>query len=220
MAAQHGLITSDQAHGIGLTTDDIAHRVERGEWIRLTRRVLASRSSTPTNLRRLLVHVLDAGSGSALSHTACLAHWGVRGFVDTPVHAVRHRQHLDHPVRGATIHEVRYLPWDLVRTLEGIPVVMPSLGLLQIAGMPSVHTDRLARAIDAAWSDRLVSHDSLMTVADRMSREGSSAGWCASGSWSRSGAPSTSRRHPTSRAGSRRSRACGTAADATTGELG
>lgn len=172
MAAQHGLITSDQAHGIGLTTDHIAHRVQRGEWVRLTRRVLASTAAPPSRLQGLLSKVLDAGSGSALSHTTCLAHWGVRGFADAPVHVVRHREHLDHRVRGVIVHEVRYLPWDLVRTLEGIPVVMPSLALLQVAGMPAIHRDRLARAIDAAWSDRLVTFATLTAVAERMSRKG------------------------------------------------
>jgi hypothetical protein len=172
MAAQHGLLTVDQAHGIGLDRFALAHRVDRGEWRWCTPRVLASVAAPVTRQQELLLAVLDAGGGSGLSHTTALSHWGVRGFVDDPIHIVRHRERLDHKVAGAVLHEVRYLPWDLVRTLDGIPVVSPALALLQLAGMPSIHTGRLARAIDAAWVDRLVTYSTLSAVADRMSRQG------------------------------------------------
>lgn len=171
MAAQHGLITSAQARGLGLTTDDIGHRVERGEWVRRTRHVLAATAGSDTTHRRLMLQALDAGASSAISHTTALAHWGVRGFVADPIHVTRHRDHLDHKVAGAILHEVRYLPWDQIRVLEGIPVIVPAIALLQLAGM-AVHRDRLARAIDAAWADRLVSHATLTAAIDRMSRRG------------------------------------------------
>jgi hypothetical protein len=75
-------------------------------------------------------------------------------------------------VRGATVHEVRSLPTDLVRTLDGIPVVAPPLALLQLAGMPSMPVGKVARAIDAAWSDRIVSYRSLRALDDVMSTQG------------------------------------------------
>jgi very-short-patch-repair endonuclease len=123
-------------------------------------------------VHRLLLPVLDAGPGSALAAGAALEHWGVRGFVGERPRIVRLRDHLDHKVRGATIHEVRFLPWSQVRVLEGVPLVSPALALLQLAGQPSVPTGRLERAIDAAWSDRLVSHATLSAVDRLMSRQG------------------------------------------------
>jgi very-short-patch-repair endonuclease len=172
MTDQHGLITTAQAHGLGLTANDVAHRVERGEWTWRTPRVLAGVAAAPSPHQALLTLVLDAGAGSALSHTDALTHWGVGGLPSGRPHVVRHRDRLDHKVRGATLHEVRFLPWEQVRMLEGIPVVQPSLALLQIAGLPSIHTARLARAIDTAWNLRLVTYDTLKAVDRQMSRQG------------------------------------------------
>jgi hypothetical protein len=88
------------------------------------------------------------------------------------MHVIRHRDMGDHRVDGATVHEVRYLPRSEIRTLEGIPLVSPSLALLQLSGLRSVGTSRLARAIDAAWSDRLVTYTTLSTIDRCMSRQG------------------------------------------------
>src|SRR5690606_28784720 len=113
----------------------VDHRIRRGELHRLTRHVLGIAGAPDTPTRRLLVHVLDAGPRSALSHTTALAHWGVRGFVPSPVHVTRHRDEGDRPARGAIVHEVRSLPDDQLRILDGVPVVSPALALLQLAGM-------------------------------------------------------------------------------------
>ncbi len=172
ISQQHGLLTSAQAHGLGLTSRAIAHRVERGQLRWLTRRVLALTGCPTTMLQTLLAAVLDAGPGAALSHTSALAHWGVRGFLASPVHIVRHRERIDHPARGSTVHELRFLPRDEVRTLESVPVVSPALALLQIAGMRSIGNGRLARAVDAAWADRLVTYSTLTAVHRLMSRQG------------------------------------------------
>jgi hypothetical protein len=171
-AQQHGLITAAQARGIGLSSSSLAHRVAMGDLRWLSQRVLAIEGTPDTELQRVLFVALDAGPGSALSHTTALAHWGVRGFLLEPVHVVRHRAQHDHPVPGAHLHEVRFLPRREVRTLEGVPVVSPSLALLQVAGLASVSTSTLARAIDAAWSDRLVSPSSLAAIDAMMSRQG------------------------------------------------
>ena len=171
-AMQHGLVTADQAHGLGLTPRDLAHRVHRGLLRWRTRRVLEVVGSAPTTLQARLLRVLDAGSSSALSHGAALEHWGTRGFSDEAIQIVRPRTHLDHKVAGAIVHEVRYLPWDEVRTLDAIRVVTPSLALLQLAGLRSVSDGRLGRAIDAAWADRLVTWSTLTAIDRRMSRQG------------------------------------------------
>jgi very-short-patch-repair endonuclease len=89
-----------------------------------------------------------------------------------PVHLVRHRDDGDRPARGHRIHEVRALPDEHLRILDGIPVVSPALALLQFAGMPRCPVGRVARAIDAAWSDRIVSYGSLTAVIEEMSRRG------------------------------------------------
>lgn len=168
---QHGLITSRQTRALGMHKRQLAHRTATGslEWI--TPRVLRVPGSPPTPQQELLTAVLDAGRHAALSHTTALAHWGVRGFVIEPLHVIRRRDVDDHALERATLHEVRFLPASEVRTLEGIPVVSPSLGLLQLAGTRCT-LRRLGAAIDAAWSDRLVTYSTLVAIDRLMSRQG------------------------------------------------
>lgn len=168
---QHALVSTRQAHSLGLNADAIAHRVAAGALEALTPRVLRVRGAQPTAHQALMTLVLDAGRSSALSHTTALAHWGVRGFVLDPSHICRRRDVDDHAVRGAVLHEVRYLPQSEIRVLEGIPVVSPALALLQLAGMRTSLL-RIGLAIDAALSDRLVSHRTLCAVDQLMSRQG------------------------------------------------
>lgn len=171
-ATQHGLVTTDQADHLGLYRPARAYRTTAGMLERLSPRVLRLAGCPETRHQQLLLAVFDAGPRAALSHTTALAMWGVRGFVDDPIHVVRHRDEGDRPPRGTIVHEVRALPEGDVRVLEGVPLVSPALALLQLAGMRTCSPDRLGRAVDAAWSDRLVSHETLSTIIDRMSARG------------------------------------------------
>lgn len=168
--AQNGLVTAQQAVQL-LSADIVKHLVLVGELERAGSGVLRVRGSAPTDLQRVATWVLASGRTAALSHTSALAHWGVRAFVIDPVHVVRRRDVDDHKVPKVTIHEVRYLPASEVRTLEGVPVVSPSLALLQLAGTKCSDW-KLGAAIDAAWSDRLVSYVTLTRIDQRMSRQG------------------------------------------------
>jgi hypothetical protein len=157
---------------MGASSRQLDHLVRSGMLGWSTPRVLRLGGAPPTDLQCLLEAVLDSGLRAALSHTTVLAHWGVRGFITDPVHVTRHRDDSDHPGRGTVLHEVRFLPRARVRTLEGVPAVSPALGLLQVAGMRSVSDARLERAIDAAWSDRLVSYTTLVAIDRLMARQG------------------------------------------------
>jgi hypothetical protein len=167
---QHGLISTRQGREL-LGRGTLDHLVLIGEMERQRLGVLRVKGSPRTDLQDLMSLVLAGGRNAALSGTTALAHWGVRGFVARPVHLTRRRDVDDHRVAGATLHEVRYLPQSEVRVLEGIPVVSPSLALLQLAGTRC--SDRkLGGAIDAAWTDRLVSYATLTSIDQRMSRQG------------------------------------------------
>lgn len=169
---QHGLITANQSHACGIGRHALTHRVSTGKLVWRTERVLELAGSPRTARQTLLCHVLDASERAALSCTTSLFHWGVRGFLPEPTHVVRHRDDGDHSVRGAVLHEVRFLPRSEIRVLDGIPVVSPALALLQLAGVHTCSDRRLARAIDAAWSDRLVSFGTLRAIDRLMSRQG------------------------------------------------
>jgi very-short-patch-repair endonuclease len=169
---QHGLATTQQLQRLGFERWQLDHLVARNLVERAGPRLVRLRGAPETPLQMLMGRVLDAGPRAALSHTTALAHWGVRGFVTSPVHIVRHRDEGDRPGRGTVLHEVRSLPPEEVRRLDGIPVVSPGLGLLQLAGMRDAHPARVARAVDAAWADRMVSFRSLDALIARMSQRG------------------------------------------------
>jgi very-short-patch-repair endonuclease len=169
---QHGLVTTAQLIGLGVSDHQLQRLLDRGILVRCASRVHRLGGSPPTAAQQLLAAVLAAGPRAALSHTTALAHWGVRGFISDPVHVTRHRDEGDRPVRGTVVHEVRDLPTTEIRVLDDIPVVAPALALLQLAGMRGVHPERVARALDAAWSDRLVSFRSLDALVARMSQRG------------------------------------------------
>jgi len=171
-SGQHGLVTSEQAHHAGMTAAGLHRTVQRGLLVPVTPRVLRVAGAAPSEGQRLLAHVLDGGPRAALSHTTALAHWGVRGFRLEPIHLVRHRDEGDRPARGVVVHEVRSLPVDAIRLLDGVPVCVPPLALLQLAGMRWCPLERLGRAIDAAWTDRLVSYTTLTAWDARMSKQG------------------------------------------------
>lgn len=170
-ASQHGLVSADQARRLGAHRHVLDNLQAQGDLIRRTSRVLSVGGAPTTAASALLALVLDAGAHAALSHTSALAHWGVRGFVAEPVHVIRRRDLLDHPVPGAVLHEVRFLPEAEIRVLDGVPVVSPALALLQLAGMRCSDA-KLGLAIDAAWSDRLVTYSTLTAIDRLMSRQG------------------------------------------------
>jgi very-short-patch-repair endonuclease len=167
---QHGLVTSQQAIRL-MGRDAVRNLIRVGELERHAPGMLRVRGSAPTEIQATAAAVLAAGRTAALSATSALAHWGVRGFVVEPIHVVRRRDVDDHKVRGVTIHEVRFLPVREVRVLEGIPLVSPSLALLQLAGTRCSDW-KLGGAIDAAWTDRLVTYTTLTAIDQTMSRQG------------------------------------------------
>jgi very-short-patch-repair endonuclease len=62
------------------------------------------------------------------------------------------------------------LPEDHLRTLNGVPVVSPALTLFLLAGRE--HPARTERALDNAWSMRLVSHEEMHDLLGRLAARG------------------------------------------------
>lgn len=66
---QHGLVTIQQAHALGISRDAIATRVRRGELERVLPRVYRSTLVAPSLREAALGAVLWAGEGAVASHT-------------------------------------------------------------------------------------------------------------------------------------------------------
>ena len=155
---QHGLVTRRQAVDAGLSDDAWRHRVRRGEWEPITRRVARRRGAPASQQQRAMAATLDVGPSAYLSHRCGVAHWGAPGHPAEPFDAIvlRDRQP---PSPLVTVHRPRHLPDPFGAVLDGIPVVRPALALLQIA--PLVHPERLRRTLDWFWSRRLLSGPSV-----------------------------------------------------------
>ncbi|MEJ7585746.1 MAG: DUF559 domain-containing protein [Acidimicrobiales bacterium] len=129
------------------------------------------RTGTPrTGRQQALATVLDAGPGAVLSHASAAALWGLPGFQLMATHvSVLRGGARSHPELGI-VHRPRALPDRYTTTLDDIPVVRPALLMLQLCA--SVHPLRAGRALDNAWSRRLLSGPSVARLIDDLARCG------------------------------------------------
>jgi hypothetical protein len=160
-AVQHGLVAVRQAKSCGLESWQTNRLAESARWERATSRVLGLIGAPPTGGEWAMVAVLDVGRDSVLSHAAAGRWWGLPGFESETAEVVTVV-----PSRRTSavslVHRVRRLPPGLVTSHCGVPIVRPELLILQLCG--SEHPDRAARALDNAWSRRLLSGPSLTRV--------------------------------------------------------
>lgn len=171
--AQHGLVTTEQLRSAGFSSDQIHLAIESQRLVRLSPRLLRMAGSPNTAAQAVLAAVLDAGSGSALSHTSALAWWRLPGFLLDQLHVTHTRDGVHRPARLAHhVHDVVLLPEHHVRVLEGVPVVAPARALFDIAGQRGIHPKRVERAVDNAWTRRLVSGRSLHAMLAELAQRG------------------------------------------------
>lgn len=146
-ARQHALAGWSQARGLGLSRDALRHRLARGDWNLVTKRVLGIAGAPPDELRRVMAAVLDNGSGSFAGRRTAAALWRVPGFPgDGRIQLTRLRGTTGHPTELADVSTVRYLPESLVTKVAGIPTVTLPYLLFQLAG--SEREDRVERALN------------------------------------------------------------------------
>lgn len=173
MATQHGLATTAQLQAEGLSAYQVRRLIDGGVLIRLSPRIVRVAGARQTLAQRLLAAVLDAGPSAALSHTSALAWWGLPGFLYDVIHVTHTRDKVyrrsplaDH------VHDVVLLPEHHLLKLEDVPTVCPARALFDIAGLRRVHPRRVERAVDNAWSRRLVSGFTLQTMLDELAERG------------------------------------------------
>lgn len=172
-STQHGLLTTEQLRAAGLDAKQIAWLIKSDRLLRVSPRLLKAAGATSTDAQRLLAAVLDAGPGAALSHTTALGWWGVSGFLLDEIHITHQRDGVHRPCRLADhAHDVVLLPQRHVVTLDGVPIVLPARALFDVAGLRQVHPRRVERAVDNAWSQRLVSGRVLHRMLDELAQRG------------------------------------------------
>lgn len=171
--AQHGLVATAQLRSIGFDSERIRWAVTSRRLARASPRVLRVVGAPTTEAQQVLAAVLDAGPGSALSHTSALAWWDVPGFLLDDLHVTHARDGVHRPRRLARhVHDVVLLPDHHVRVLDAVPVVTPARALFDIAGLHEISPKRLERAVDNAWAKRLVSGRALHAMLGDLAQRG------------------------------------------------
>jgi very-short-patch-repair endonuclease len=171
-ASQHGLITSLQAQQAGLSRHSLQRRLARGEWRRVSSRVIRATASADTDDQRLMATALDAGSSAFLSHSTAARLWDIPGFDADDIQVSRLRASTGRPARRSRVHEPRLLPSHHLTRLRNLPLTNPTRTIFDLAGV--VSPGKLERALDTAWSRRLVTGRSLHGMLPELAQRGRS----------------------------------------------
>jgi very-short-patch-repair endonuclease len=167
-AGQHGLASRQQCRDLGMRSREIDRLAGRG-WRWLTGNVAAREGAPSTTGARHLAHVLDCGLDARLSHAAASEWWGLPGFVHlrpSVITTTRSRR----PRELGDVHLVRIVHNGWTGVLDGIPIVRPELLMLHLCA--TEHRSRAERALDNAWSMRLLSGRSLIACVAQVGASG------------------------------------------------
>ncbi|MFA5883905.1 MAG: type IV toxin-antitoxin system AbiEi family antitoxin domain-containing protein [Acidimicrobiia bacterium] len=164
-AQQLGLITSAQAHQLGLTRDAVLHRVERGDWERVRTGLFRLRGSRHTWEQDTLTATLAAGPLAWASHFTALRLWGYRGFDDAPIEIT---VPLDRRPRiaGVRVHRSGTVAEADLRMLDAIPLLSAARTLADVSSR--FDDAALGALIDDGLRRRVLSLHALHAVARRL----------------------------------------------------
>lgn len=136
----------------------------------VTPRVLRLCGVPGSDAQRLMAAVLHTGFGAILSHTTSASWWGVSGFRLNPIHvAIERNQHWEED-SPAVVHHATIIPEGERKTFNGLPVCSPALTIFQLAG--TISPDRVARALDSAWSLRLLDGLIMSRLLEELAKPG------------------------------------------------
>lgn len=171
---QFGLVARRQLTAAGIDRKKIERRVRWGELEVVTQRVLRLVGVPTSKEQRLMTPLLHVGDGTLLSHTTAAAWWGIAGFRLDKIHvSIERNRHWEEDTGSVVVHHATKIPTWCRKQLKGIPVVSPGLAIYQLAG--TIDPDRVARALDNAWSLSLIDGatvDRLLFEFGRSGRDG------------------------------------------------
>jgi very-short-patch-repair endonuclease len=119
----------------------------------------------------LMIAHLHVGEDSIVSHGTAARLWGIAGFRLDPIHlAIERNHHCEFGLGPIRVHHATVVPDWCRKLVRGIPVVSPGLAIYQLAG--TISPERVARALDNAWSLRLVNGRTIDDLLERLGRSG------------------------------------------------
>lgn len=168
-ARQHGAFSTQQAIAAGLTDQGLTTLVREGWCERSTRGVYRVRAAVRTPNQRMMIAVLRAGTGAALSHRAAAWSWGVPGYAAAGPEVSRPRgssQRSD----VAIVHGSLWLPAAHLTTRDAIAVTTAARTAFDLAGV--VSPGRVAAAVDHLTSREICTIGQIRAVFFALARRG------------------------------------------------
>jgi predicted transcriptional regulator of viral defense system len=160
---QHGLITREQLHALGLTHNAIAYRIRIGRLHRIYRAVYAVGHVPVSPFARAKAAVLACGPSAALSHGSAATLWEITKEWRSPLEVTTRSKRAP---RGIVAHESRTHTRRDITSHFGIRVTSPARTLLDLAAGPITDAD-LTRAVNDL---RLSLHLKLGDLAELLDR--------------------------------------------------
>jgi very-short-patch-repair endonuclease len=157
---QHGVVTTAQLAGAGVSRNAIRLRERRGLLTRLHQGVYRLGPTHSPFADSMAATLACAG---VLSHQSAAALLGIRRPERGPVHVTVTRGHA-RKRKGLVIHRTRHLRPDEVTTWKGITTTTAARTLLDLA--TELPTKHLTRAIEEAQIQRHLDHSSLADAVD------------------------------------------------------
>jgi hypothetical protein len=168
---QHGVVTTEQASAVGLSTQQITRLVAAGVLARGDLGIVRVAGWPDSWAQQLTATVLRAGPGAVVSHRGAARWWEVEGFDRAPVELSVPRGSRQRPRRGI-VHRVRDLERsDLVRR-RGLWVTSPARTIVDLGGV--VDDELVEVAVDDLLRRRLTTLEKIGEVAERLGRPGRS----------------------------------------------
>jgi very-short-patch-repair endonuclease len=168
-AAQHAVFTRGDAGKSKLTDDQIEHRVT-SLWVTMYPGVYRTPGSPETWKGSLMAACLAAPAPAAVSHRSAGALYelpgGRRDLTELTCRRWRRAQRA-----GLVVHEQTRIDEHDIGEVDGIPVMLPELVVLQLAGLRPF-PDYVERVVQAARRNRLITYASMREVFDRHARRG------------------------------------------------
>jgi len=164
-AAQHGLVTADQAAGAGLSTEQIRWLTRSGHWISIRPGAYARSGTPPTVFQAMAAAVYAAGPGAWASHGTAGLLWQFPRVNPDVVEVVTP---LDRKVGlvGVTGHRSGALFTDDLTIHRRIPTTTPERTLVDLsAGLTDA---ALARILDDGLRRRMLRLDRLRRCVGRL----------------------------------------------------
>jgi very-short-patch-repair endonuclease len=168
---QYASIGTWQWLALGLRKQEVARLRDDVGWVERTDRVLV-RAGAPVSIEQhLMVAVLDASPGAAISGPAAGWMWGAPGWRALPAEVTRHRGVSRRSSPVATVREVVDLHPSHIKVLRGIPVVSPARLVCDLTGS---HPHRAERTLEWLWSARLLDGRTFRRTVEQLAGRGRS----------------------------------------------